>query len=184
LDEPPIATTSAAASISATSATLNGLVGANTLTTSVSFEYGLTNSYGTVVAATPGSVTGSSETAVSAALTGLTSNITYHFRVIAVNSAGTTYGDDQTFTTTISTGLAENKNDQIMLYPNPTTDDFRIKGLNGISFVTLVDVSGRALLQKQVSDNELVSVSALPNGVYILKIRSNEGMTECKVVKK
>ena len=38
---------------------------------------------------------------VSANLTGLTSATTYHYRVVAVNSAGTTtLGADQTFTTT------------------------------------------------------------------------------------
>ena len=38
--------------------------------------------------------------AVSAALSGLAENTTYHFRVLAKNAGGTTEGADETFTTT------------------------------------------------------------------------------------
>lgn len=95
----PAATTSAASAVSTTSATLNGSVTANNATTTVTFEYGTTTSYGTSVNASPASVTGVSATAVSAALTGLANNTTYYYRVKAVNSVGTTYGAQQSFTT-------------------------------------------------------------------------------------
>jgi uncharacterized repeat protein (TIGR02543 family) len=59
----------------------------------------LTTGYGTTVTATPSPVTGTSSTPVSKAISGLTSNTTYHFRVGGNNSAGTSYGTDVTFTT-------------------------------------------------------------------------------------
>ncbi len=95
----PTATTNAATSISTTSATLNGNVTANNATTTVTFEYGTTTSYGSTVNASPASVTGASATAVSAALASLANNTTYYYRVKAVNSVGTTYGAQQSFTT-------------------------------------------------------------------------------------
>ena len=95
----PTAATSAATNILTTSATLNGAVTANELSTTVTFEYGLTTSYGSSVAATPGTVTGTTSTSVSANLTGINPGATYHFRVKAVNALGTTNGDDKTFTT-------------------------------------------------------------------------------------
>lgn len=96
----PTATTSAATSLSATGATLNGTVASNRATTAVSFEYGTTTSYGNSVTATPSSLAASaSSTTVSAALTGLTCNTTYHFRVKGVNSEGTGNGGDLSFTT-------------------------------------------------------------------------------------
>ena len=95
----PTATTSAASAVGGTSATLNGTVNANNASTTVTFEYGLTTSYGTSVSATPGTVTGAGDTSVSASLSGLAPNTTYHFRVVGVNSAGTTYGADMTFAT-------------------------------------------------------------------------------------
>jgi uncharacterized protein (TIGR02145 family) len=95
----PIATTSAASSVTQTGATLNGSVNANNLSTTVTFEYGTTTSYGQSITATPNPVSGSTNTSVSAGLTGLTNNITYHFRVKAVSTGGTTTGSDMTFTT-------------------------------------------------------------------------------------
>jgi hypothetical protein len=46
-----------------------------------------------------GAAAGTGATAVSAALTGLNANMTYHFRVDATNASGTVNGSDQTFTT-------------------------------------------------------------------------------------
>ena len=96
---PPTATTLAAAALSRNGATLNGTVNANGFSSTVSFDYGLTASYGTTVAGTPTPVTGSSATSVSAVISGLSPATTYHFRVNGTNSGGTTNGGDQTFTT-------------------------------------------------------------------------------------
>jgi phosphodiesterase/alkaline phosphatase D-like protein len=95
----PTSTTLAATAILTTSATVNGTVNANYLSSVVTFEYGLTTSYGSTSTATPSPVTGSTSTSVSANLSGLSAGTTYHFRVKAVNSLGTTYGTDLTFVT-------------------------------------------------------------------------------------
>jgi LPXTG-site transpeptidase (sortase) family protein len=103
----PIVTTNAATPVGNTTATLRGTVNANGVNTAVQFQYGLTNTYGTNVNASPASVTGSSNSNVSAALTGLTANTLYHYRVTATNVNGTTDGTDQTFTTTdLAIGLS------------------------------------------------------------------------------
>ncbi|NVO11823.1 MAG: metallophosphoesterase [Bacteroidales bacterium] len=101
---PPTATTVAASGISATGATLNATVNANNASTTVTFEYGLTTSYGSTINGTPNTVTGATATSITGTLTGLTANTTYNFRVKAVNSAGTTYGSNMTFTTLIGGG--------------------------------------------------------------------------------
>ena len=95
----PTATTSSANPVNITSATLNGVVNANGQSTTVTFEYGLTNSYGIAVAASQSPVTGSVNTDVGVEVTGLIGGTLYHFRVKAENGGGVTYGLDQTFTT-------------------------------------------------------------------------------------
>jgi LPXTG-site transpeptidase (sortase) family protein len=96
----PIVTTTAATAVGNASATLHGTVNANGSSTTVQFEYGLTAAYGTIVNAVPATATGSASTNVSLAITGLTPNTIYHFRVTGTNANGTTDGADQTFTTT------------------------------------------------------------------------------------
>ncbi|HUX53095.1 MAG TPA: FISUMP domain-containing protein [Williamwhitmania sp.] len=105
----PVATTLAPSNLSTTTVTLNGLVNANELSTVVSFEYGTTAAYGSFISAAESPTTGSADT-LTAALSGLTSNTTYHYRVKAVNDIGTSYGEDLTFTTVI-TGLVGSVSD-------------------------------------------------------------------------
>ncbi|MEK7322062.1 MAG: adhesin, partial [Pseudomonadota bacterium] len=114
----PIATTGAASSISATGATLNGTVNGNGASTTVTYDYGLTTGYGTNVAATTGGTVsaGAGNTATSVAITGLSCNTTYHFRVKGVNSAGTTNGSDASFTTS--------KCPQTITFNNPGAQNF------------------------------------------------------------
>ncbi len=96
----PAVTTKAASSLAQTSATLNATVNPNGgEVTKCEFEYGTTTSYGQSApcSSLPGS--GSSPVAVSASVTGLTTNTTYHFRIQATNASGTSKGLDETFTT-------------------------------------------------------------------------------------
>ena len=89
----------AATNIDSTTATLNGLVNANFLSTVVTFEYGTTTSYGSTATSSQSPVTGYAPTSVNKDITELTPGSIYHFRVKAVNSLGTSYGNDLTFTT-------------------------------------------------------------------------------------
>jgi hypothetical protein len=95
----PDVVTLPATDITLSTALLNGTVDANFFSSTVSFEWGLTNSYGNTVAATPAQVTGNTVTPVSATLPGLDPGTTYHFRCKATNAGGTAYGADQNFTT-------------------------------------------------------------------------------------
>ena len=78
---------------------MNGTVNANNASTVVTFHYGLTTAYGMTAPATQSPATGNTGIAASKTITGLTPNTTYHYQVVAVNAAGTTYGGDMTFTT-------------------------------------------------------------------------------------
>ncbi len=99
--EAPTVLTKPASSIAPTTATLNATVNPNgDEVTRCEFEYGTTSSYGLSApcSALPGS--GSSPVAVSAPVTGLSANGTYHFRIVAINSSGIRKGSDETLKTT------------------------------------------------------------------------------------
>ena len=99
LGQIPTAMTLPACCINATGATLNGTVNANYLSTTVTFEYGITTAYGNIVTSTQSPVTGNSASSVSASISGLNSETTFHFRVKATNSLGSATGNDVTFAT-------------------------------------------------------------------------------------
>ncbi len=87
-----------ASNVAEQTATLAAPVGANSQATEYFFQYGPTTEYGSQTsAASAGS--GATPAVVSANANGLTPASTYHFRAVATNASGTTYGPDQTFTT-------------------------------------------------------------------------------------
>ncbi len=99
VDNSPVLTTLAATGLTLTGATLNGTVNPNGLSTVAVFESGADTNYGTVSAITLTPDNGTVDQAVSATLTGLTPNTTYHYRVAGTNVAGAQFGADLTFTT-------------------------------------------------------------------------------------
>ena len=93
---PPIVTVSAATNKSLNTANLNGTVDKNGASSaSVKFEYGKTKLYGKSVSVSPVSTAGA--VPVSLFASGLEPLSTYHFRVSATNSFGTTVSEDMTF---------------------------------------------------------------------------------------
>jgi hypothetical protein len=62
-------------------------------------EYGTSTSYGSSATCTPAPGSGTNPVAVSGSLSGLAANITYHFRVVAINPGGTSEGNDETLKT-------------------------------------------------------------------------------------
>jgi hypothetical protein len=141
---PSVATTTTSG-LSATSVTLNGVVNPNGLNTTVTFEFGTTTSYGNSVTATQSPVSGTSDVAVSATVTGLSVATTYHFRVVASNSAGTNNGADQTFTTEIPEYPSTYNLSHSVSFPTRSNasdynaTDYRIIGLPGASNLLLGD---------------------------------------------
>ena len=95
---PPTITGLSATSISINSATLNGGVNPNGAITTVFFEYGLTTTY-TNATGTTGLAAGTLAVNVPLGVSALTPATTYHYRLVAENSAGITRSADATFTT-------------------------------------------------------------------------------------
>jgi hypothetical protein len=94
----PSVETKEATAIGMASATLNGAVDPRGLETKYHFEYGPTISYGSKTTEVSAGA-GTSNLEESAVVTALSANTTYHFRIVASNSDGTTDGADHTFTT-------------------------------------------------------------------------------------
>ena len=93
--------------VSTTEAILKSPVISNNLATDILFEYGLTTVYGDTISADQSGSSGQQLVNATKVITGLVDFQTYHFRVKATNSAGTTYGPDVTFLTALGMLRAE-----------------------------------------------------------------------------
>jgi phosphodiesterase/alkaline phosphatase D-like protein len=94
----PTAVTGSATPLTTKTATITGSVTSNGAATTYSFEYGPTTSYGSQTA-TRNAGPRAASVSVSANVWGLSPGTTYHYALVATNSAGTTTGSDETFTT-------------------------------------------------------------------------------------
>jgi hypothetical protein len=181
-DSMPSVTTDGATNISATSATLNGTVNPNGLGTTVKFEYGMTTSYGSEKTATQSPVNGSISVNVSTQLSSLSSNTTYHYRVVATNSVGTTHGDDLTFNTlqsgsapTVATNSATNVSATSSTL-NGTVNPNGLSTTVRFEYGTSTDYGSEVTAtQSPVSGTNSVSVSAplsdlSPNTMYHYRV--------------
>ncbi len=96
--KPPTAITGGASEVGDSTATLSGSVTPHGLETTYYFQIGSTTAYGVQTPTSP-TAAGTSSLKVSQPLSGLQLGTTYHYRLVAVSSAGTTDGQDRTFTT-------------------------------------------------------------------------------------
>lgn len=96
----PDATSGTPTNVVSTSATINGSVNPDGVAATYQFQYGTSPSYGSVTPAVP-TPAGSDHTIhdFAATLEGLAPESIYHYRILATNANGTTYGADERFET-------------------------------------------------------------------------------------
>lgn len=78
-------------------------------------------------------------------------------------------------------GISSASEANVNLYPNPTTNVLNIEA-EGVQEVHVIDINGRtAMVEKNVSS---INMSNLANGVYYVRVITNNGVSSQKVVKK
>jgi hypothetical protein len=99
---PPTVSTGAAEDVGVGGATLTGTIDPHGWNTEYLFEYGTTTAYGSswpTIEVEMGALEGSQPVVVSIPSPQLLPGTTYHYRLVATNGGGTTYGPDMTLTT-------------------------------------------------------------------------------------
>lgn len=96
---PPVLGAPSTSAIGTTSATLNASVSnPDVFAGTVSFQYGTSTAYGSTTASQTAPAT-TAPAGYAASVAGLAPGTIYHYRVVATNPDGTTFGPDQQFTT-------------------------------------------------------------------------------------
>lgn len=86
------------------------------------------------------------------------------------NPRSITVTADATFIASfIADGVDENETHNITLYPNPAKDAIRIEGLVENSEVRIYDVVGTLIKVVNIDNNEEISISEMPAGLYIVR---------------
>jgi hypothetical protein len=91
------------------------------------------------------------------------------------------------FSANTGTGMNETKaseSDEFIVYPNPVSDGFRLNTSEKNVRVSIYDLSGSLLLTKQISGNEYIDISTLPQGMYMVRATTEKGSVTKKIVKK
>jgi hypothetical protein len=185
-----------ATGVGTTSATLHGTVNPQGVATQYSFAFGTSTGYGSVtpaasVEARRAAATDSSDHTVTARVTGLKPNTTYHFRVMASNALGTTTGGDHTFKTSKPkprvTLRARPRHDHLAPYRYRASGHVvrpssvsRSAGCKGRVHVTLRRAgrlvgSGTARVRSSCAYSKRVRVTRNLSGAGRLKVRASFG---------
>ena len=69
-------------------------------------------------------------------------------------------------------GVSETSNTSVFLSPNPTHDAFMLHNFQGKQSVSIYALDGRLVKSVEVSENQLIDISDLPIGLYLVKTES------------
>jgi hypothetical protein len=94
---------------------------------------------------------------------------------------GCSNSDSKILVTNNCTGIAKNNSAALQVYPNPAKNAIEVKGLPDGSTIMITDVSGKLLVQMKNSQSaEVLDISALANGLYLVKISNGEQLIRCE----
>ncbi len=120
-------------------------------------------------------------------LVNLESGKTYMAQVTAHCTNGVTSDPSESITFTTSTvGVEHYELEHTEVYPNPTTGQFRIQNTEvRIQSVEVFDVYGKLMYSVEVNDNTVtVDASNYASGVYFIRINTDKGLVNRRIVKK
>jgi len=82
------------------------------------------------------------------------------------------------------TSVASLQPDQINVFPNPTRGLIKVDGLKEVSKISVIDLTGKVLLEEQVQGNSShnVDMSHLNTGIYFVVLQQNSGIRLIKKV--
>ncbi|SFC08440.1 Por secretion system C-terminal sorting domain-containing protein, partial [Flexibacter flexilis DSM 6793] len=132
--------------------------------------------------------TGYGAPTLAARVTGLTPNTTYEWRVRNACLPVAEDWNEWSSISTFTTGAARLGQElaQLSVYPNPTTGLVNVAGLSGaVNYVVYNSVGKQVLSGEQVVSQEAVlqlDLSAYPQGAYILKVMSAEGVATRQMI--
>lgn len=110
----------------------------------------------------------------------------YFYKVTAYNSYcesmfAMTSDMEQDYINIIITSIEEDNNIQAVLYPNPTTGNLTVKA-ESMKNIEIYNTIGQRMMNVQVdSDEKVIDMKGLENGLYMIRIISENGSTTKRI---
>jgi hypothetical protein len=68
---------------------------------------------------------------------------------------------------------------QVSISPNPSTGQFTFEGLDGNSFIEVMDITGKQILIKETNEKSLnISLHNHSQGIYFYKVKNKDGVIQ------
>lgn len=78
-------------------------------------------------------------------------------------------------TTICTLRIAEQQKEETFIYPNPASNQIRIKSDLSINLATIYDMSGKLVYRSLIS-NEIINITALTSGLFLLVLETENGL--------
>ena len=82
------------------------------------------------------------------------------------------------------TSIAQNSTEKITFFYNQATNKIYLSGNSGNAKLSIYNMTGKSVISSQIEISEMVDVSTLAAGVYIVKIQTVAGISNHKFIKK
>lgn len=109
---------------------------------------------------------------------------TYHYRVLAYNTIGSSAFSNVAQTTTGTTGIeAIDIFSSLAIYPNPSNTNVTISNVPKSSTVNVIDITGKAVYRSLINNEQTtINTTDFENGVYIIQIANSGVVTHRKLM--
>ena len=113
-----------------------------------------------------------------------TGNTSQAYAVIVTQNGCADTSDCQTIT---NVSLIEKSfKDELIIYPNPTNGKFSVDlgQLYSSTIITILDINGRVILTKKYNNSQLINLTIdEPNGIYQMRVESNDKKATLRIIK-
>lgn len=142
--------------------------------TNIHFEYGVTNSFGSLITGTPNFAYGYNTNLISGLINNPLAKQTYYYRLVATNNGNIIYSDTYQYTTGTLSLTDFDLEQEISIYPNPATDYVNIKSniSEKVKSIEFYNALGQRIYYENVfniSDIK-IDVSNFRKGIYFVKV--------------
>lgn len=105
-----------------------------------------------------------------------------YYKVYAVDKAFN-YSEEITLAEEVAIGMPELPSSAIAVYPNPAQHTLSIQSEElDIESIAIYSLDGKELIKQEAPDGNLMDVSELPRGIYLLKLMTLEGVDTRRIV--